>query len=113
MWQTIRKTYLTCLCFVVDFIRRGGDEVLVDVAGQEATEAYDDAGHSDEADKILAKYLVGKLDAPKSAAAGKTRNKGGKSQRGLGTMLLWIALVLIAILAAGVAFSTLKNEDDL
>ncbi|KAH0598166.1 hypothetical protein MHUMG1_04538 [Metarhizium humberi] len=55
---------------------RGGDEVLMDVAGQEATEAYDDAGHSEDADKTLDKFLIGRLNAPAGAGAGKTRNKG-------------------------------------
>ena len=39
----------------------GGEEVLLDVAGQEATEAFEDVGHSDEAREILAKLEVGDL----------------------------------------------------
>ena len=39
----------------------GGDEVLLDVAGQDATEAFEDVGHSDEAREILATFLIGKL----------------------------------------------------
>ena len=51
---------------------RGGEEVLLDVAGQEATEAFEDVGHSDEAREILEKLLVGDLkrmvcNAPKDA----------------------------------------------
>ena len=37
----------------------GGDEVLFGEAGRDATEAFEDVGHSDEAREILEKYLVG------------------------------------------------------
>ena len=40
---------------------RGGEEVLLDVGGQDATEAFEDVGHSDEAREILNGLLVGNL----------------------------------------------------
>jgi hypothetical protein len=40
---------------------RGGEEVLLDVGGQDATEAFEDVGHSDEAREILDGLIVGKL----------------------------------------------------
>lgn len=39
----------------------GGEEVLLDVGGQDATEAFEDVGHSDEAREILEGLLVGGL----------------------------------------------------
>ena len=39
----------------------GGEEVLLDVGGQDATEAFEDVGHSDEAREILEGLLVGNL----------------------------------------------------
>ncbi|KAL6172414.1 hypothetical protein ACJQWK_01579 [Exserohilum turcicum] len=39
----------------------GGEEVLLDVGGQDSTEAFEDVGHSDEAREILEGLLVGKL----------------------------------------------------
>lgn len=39
----------------------GGEEVLLDVAGQDSTEAFEDVGHSDEAREILAGLQVGTL----------------------------------------------------
>ena len=39
----------------------GGEEVLLDLAGQDATEAFEDVGHSDEAREILAGLKVGAL----------------------------------------------------
>jgi cytochrome b involved in lipid metabolism len=40
---------------------RGGEEVLLDVGGQDSTEAFEDVGHSDEAREILDGLLVGTL----------------------------------------------------
>lgn len=40
---------------------RGGEEVLLDVGGQDATEAFEDVGHSDEAREILDNMLIGDL----------------------------------------------------
>lgn len=37
----------------------GGAEVLIDVAGADATEAYADVGHSEDADEILNSYMIG------------------------------------------------------
>jgi hypothetical protein len=39
----------------------GGEEVLLDVGGQDSTEAFEDVGHSDEAREILEGLLVGSL----------------------------------------------------
>ncbi|KAJ2977872.1 hypothetical protein NUW58_g7676 [Xylaria curta] len=39
----------------------GGEEVLLDVGGQDATEAFEDVGHSDEARETLEKYYVGNV----------------------------------------------------
>lgn len=43
------------------FPNSGGEEVLLDVGGQDATEAFEDVGHSDEAREILDGLLVGDL----------------------------------------------------
>lgn len=42
-------------------VNSGGEEVLLDVAGQDATEAFEDVGHSDEAREILSGLQVAKL----------------------------------------------------
>lgn len=39
----------------------GGEEVMLDVAGQDGTEAFEDVGHSDEAREALDKLFVGEL----------------------------------------------------
>ncbi|KIV77759.1 hypothetical protein PV11_09540 [Exophiala sideris] len=42
----------------------GGKEVLLDVAGQDASEAFEDVEHSVEARKLLASFEVGKIKHP-------------------------------------------------
>ena len=42
-------------------LNSGGEEVLLDVGGQDATEPFEDVGHSDEAREILDGLLVGNL----------------------------------------------------
>ncbi|PYH81780.1 hypothetical protein BO82DRAFT_414587 [Aspergillus uvarum CBS 121591] len=59
LWIAVRgKVYN-----VTDYVRDhpGGPEVLMDVAGLDATEAYEDVGHSEDADEILEAYLIGTL----------------------------------------------------
>ncbi|KAI9297344.1 cytochrome b5 [Neoconidiobolus thromboides FSU 785] len=49
---------------VTKFIQEhpGGEEVLLELGGQDATEAYLDIGHSESADKLLESYKVGTID---------------------------------------------------
>lgn len=46
---------------LTDNANSGGEEVLLDVAGQDATEAFEDVGHSDEAREILDGMFVGNV----------------------------------------------------
>lgn len=48
---------------------RGGDDLLYEVAGTDATEAYDDAGHSDDAKEALSLLYIGELKSSPSDAA--------------------------------------------
>lgn len=53
----------------------GGVDIMLDVAGKDATEAFDNAGHSEDADEIMAEYRVGKIKggALKKPAAAAVR----------------------------------------
>jgi len=55
-----RSTTLSMIC-ANTCLHSGGEEVMLDVGGQDATEAFEDVGHSDEAREILNGMLVGKL----------------------------------------------------
>ncbi|GAN06956.1 cytochrome b5 type B-like isoform X1 [Mucor ambiguus] len=60
LWMTIHNKVYNITEFVQE--HPGGEEVLLDEAGKDATEAFEDIGHSDEAREILEKYLIGTLD---------------------------------------------------
>ncbi|KAI8149792.1 cytochrome b5 [Fennellomyces sp. T-0311] len=50
---------------ITEFVQEhpGGEEVLIDEAGKDATEAFEDIGHSEEAREFyLTKYEIGELD---------------------------------------------------
>lgn len=39
----------------------GGEEVLLEQAGRDASEAFEDVGHSSDARELMKKYLVGDI----------------------------------------------------
>lgn len=65
LWiQSPRRTQSEISCEQIansHILNSGGEEVLLDVGGQDATEAFEDVGHSDEAREILEGLLVGTL----------------------------------------------------
>lgn len=77
----------------------GGEEVILECGGADATEPFDDIGHSEDAHEILAKLLLGRVEgAPvkASVSSASTAEDSGSSNN----LLL---AVLVAILA-GVAY---------
>ncbi|KAG2216148.1 hypothetical protein INT45_003774 [Circinella minor] len=61
LWVVIHNKVYDITKFVQE--HPGGEEVLLDEAGKDATEAFEDIGHSDEAREFyLAKYEIGELD---------------------------------------------------
>ncbi|PFH57484.1 hypothetical protein XA68_15015 [Ophiocordyceps unilateralis] len=81
----------------------GGEEVMLDVAGQDATEAFEDVGHSDEARETLDKLLVGKLKrqpgdpAPRIIPQSSSASGNNSDQTGLGIGLYAILLIGSAV----------------
>ncbi|PNP51272.1 hypothetical protein FNYG_15909 [Fusarium nygamai] len=61
IYIVIRNKVYNVTSFVDD--HPGSADILIDIAGQDCTEAYDDAGHSDEAHEILPELEIGKLSA--------------------------------------------------
>ncbi|MCJ1294426.1 hypothetical protein MMC34_005984 [Xylographa carneopallida] len=97
----------------------GGEEVLLDVGGQDATEAFEDVGHSDEAREILEGLLVGLLKrAPgdpepsttttHTTAKSTTSGTGSAAGMGLG---LYAAILVGGALAFG-AYKYMQTKSD-
>ncbi|MCJ1364444.1 hypothetical protein MMC16_003555 [Acarospora aff. strigata] len=95
----------------------GGEEVLLDVGGQDATEAFEDVGHSDEAREILDGLLIGDLkrqegdptSGPKSASAGAYSSSTATGTNTAGNAAgLGIGLYAIILLGGACAFGAYK-----
>jgi len=48
-----------CFCFCLQ--HPGGEEVLLEQAGKDATEEFEDVGHSSDAREVMQKYKIGEL----------------------------------------------------
>ncbi|KAI7173241.1 hypothetical protein KC316_g9178, partial [Hortaea werneckii] len=95
----------------------GGEEVLLDVGGQDATEAFEDVGHSDEAREILNGLLVGNLKrqegdpAPKtSAPSTSTASSAPKTSDAGGLGMGVYALILVGGAVAFFAYQYLQSQ---
>ncbi|KAF8076701.1 cytochrome b5-like heme/steroid binding domain-containing protein [Lyophyllum atratum] len=69
----------------------GGDEVILAEGGQDATEAFEDVGHSDEARALLPEMLVGEFEGgglklKSGAAAAQASRVSGAVEQGSNLM---------------------------
>eukprot|EP00560_Eucampia_antarctica_P008877 CAMPEP_0197822952 /NCGR_PEP_ID=MMETSP1437-20131217/273_1 /TAXON_ID=49252 ORGANISM="Eucampia antarctica, Strain CCMP1452" /NCGR_SAMPLE_ID=MMETSP1437 /ASSEMBLY_ACC=CAM_ASM_001096 /LENGTH=134 /DNA_ID=CAMNT_0043421859 /DNA_START=110 /DNA_END=517 /DNA_ORIENTATION=+ len=85
----------------------GGAEVLLDLAGQDADEFFEDIGHSSDARDELKRYLIGalKIDEAELARRAAAAEAKAKKEAEGGSNLVFI---LIAILA--IAFGYYKTQ---
>ena len=84
----------------------GGAEVMLDVAGQNADEFFEDIGHSKEAREELKKYYIGdfKLDEAALQAMKEAAAKKKKEESNTGFMLV----LLVGLLA--ILFGLYQNQ---
>ncbi|RYP67698.1 hypothetical protein DL771_007105 [Monosporascus sp. 5C6A] len=111
LYLVIHDNVYDCTKFVDE--HPGGEEVMLDVGGQDATEAFEDVGHSDEARETLAQLLVGKLkrqpgDPQPKASQPSLSPQADTQSAGLGTMLY--AIIVIGGLAAFGAYQYLQSQ---
>ncbi|KAH6625119.1 hypothetical protein C7974DRAFT_313094 [Boeremia exigua] len=73
LWMTIQGKGASAVYNVTDYVRDhpGGVDVLIDVAGKDATEEYVETGHSEDADEIMARYAVGIAATPEKVKRSK------------------------------------------
>uniref|UniRef100_A0A7S0ISH2 Cytochrome b5 heme-binding domain-containing protein n=1 Tax=Calcidiscus leptoporus TaxID=127549 RepID=A0A7S0ISH2_9EUKA len=82
----------------------GGEEVLMDRAGANATMDFEDVGHSKDARKQLEKFEVGEL--PPSERGGSDGDAGGGGGGGSSSMLMAVPVLLAAIGAGYYYYAT-------
>ena len=58
LWLTINNKVYNITEYLND--HPGGGDVLIDVAGTDATKAFEDVGHSNDAREIMEDYYLGK-----------------------------------------------------
>ncbi|CAO1638805.1 unnamed protein product [Sympodiomycopsis kandeliae] len=73
----------------------GGDEVLFSEVGKDATEAFEDVGHSDDARALLTDMLVGNIEGAvqKTKAAATSVNQS--VQKSGNPILMFIPLIFL------------------
>mmetsp|Transcript_29041 Transcript_29041/g.81248 ORF Transcript_29041/g.81248 Transcript_29041/m.81248 type:complete len:125 (+) Transcript_29041:93-467(+) len=80
----------------------GGDEILIEAAGKDATDDFDDIGHSDEAVEQLKEYEIGTLEGGKKRSNGGKRvsaiNKSGGDGSFQGILMVVILAILLGFL---------------
>ncbi|KAJ5721583.1 uncharacterized protein N7483_009517 [Penicillium malachiteum] len=97
LYMVIHDKVYDCSSFVDE--HPGGEEVLLDVGGQDGTEAFEDVGHSDEAREILEGLLVGTVKRmpgdpqPKAQAAASSSSSSSSGSAGFGVGLYGIILI--------------------
>jgi len=72
----------------------GGDDVMKESSGKDATEDFDDVGHSTQARKMLEEYYVGELHPDDHRAPRKESEAAG----GSGTLLFLLVPVMLPTL---------------
>ncbi|CAR22677.1 Cyb5p [Lachancea thermotolerans CBS 6340] len=97
LWMIIDGKVYDCTKFMDE--HPGGEEVLLDLGGQDATGPFADIGHSDDAVKMLEDLYVGDVDKdsePIAVVKGDpaSTTTGGE---GNGVMILAIAAVALAV----------------
>ncbi|KAF3388777.1 hypothetical protein F1880_003636 [Penicillium rolfsii] len=93
----------------------GGEEVLLDVGGQDGSEAFEDVGHSDEAREILDGLLVGSVKrlpgdpAPKAHASTGSSSSSSSSSSGSFGVGLYAVILIGGAIAYG-AYNYLQSQ---
>ncbi|CAO1614586.1 unnamed protein product [Parajaminaea phylloscopi] len=73
----------------------GGDEVLTAEAGKDATEAFEDVGHSDDARSLLPPMLVGAIEGAVAKAKPAASGLNQSEQKNGNPIFMFIPLLLL------------------
>jgi len=93
IWVTYEKNVLDITKFLK--IHPGGSEVLLEHAGEDITDPFDDIGHSDEAMALIKKFKIGEIEHYERKVRSK-RLPGGKGNSGYIMPILFIFIAVIS-----------------
>ncbi|KAK4423676.1 cytochrome isoform A [Sesamum alatum] len=94
----------------------GGDDVLLKATGKDATEEFEDAGHSKTARDLMEQYCIGELDQtpppiPELEIVSKKQDLKGLPQKVLNlSKQYWVVPVTVVGLSVVVGFLYLKKK---
>ncbi|CAI5725741.1 unnamed protein product [Hyaloperonospora brassicae] len=81
-WMVLRQGGIRRVYDVTRFLddHPGGPEIMVDVAGRDATDEFEDIGHSNDARAQLQQFAIGQIegDVAHEAAPATARKSGGQ-----------------------------------
>lgn len=87
----------------------GGAEVMLDVAGKDADEFFEDIGHSNDAREELAKHVIGVLklteEEKEKRRLAAEKKSGGDSSGGM-------SMIAVLVAAAGIGYYFYKHKFD-
>ncbi|SPP75716.1 cytochrome b5 [Drosophila guanche] len=112
-WLLIHNSVYDVTAFLNE--HPGGEEVLIEQAGKDATENFEDVGHSNDAREMMTKYKIGELVesertsvAQKSEPTWSTDTKNEESS--VKSWLLPLVLCLVATLFYKYFFGSAKQQ---
>lgn len=83
----------------------GGEEILIENAGTDSTESFEDVGHSSDAREMLEAYYVGELhEDDKSGSTDKGAKSWTSSQATIEEESTWSSWFVALILALAASF---------
>ncbi|KAJ5136652.1 cytochrome b5 [Penicillium atrosanguineum] len=113
LYMVIHDKVYDCSSFVDE--HPGGEEVLLDVGGQDGTEAFEDVGHSDEAREILEGLLVGNVKRmpgdPEPKSHAKASSSSSSSDAGSFGVGLYAVILIGGAIAYG-AYNYLQSQQN-
>lgn len=87
---------------VTEFLNEhpGGEEVLIEQAGKEATEAFEDVGHSTDAREMMKKFKVGELiESERKQVPVKKEPDWSTDQKDENSLKSWIVPLILGLIA--------------
>lgn len=98
LWMIIDGKVYDCTKFIDE--HPGGEEVLVDLGGQDATGPFADIGHSDDAIKLLEPLYIGDLDKDSEPIKKEEKEPASSTTGGEGNGVLVLAIIAVFLAIA-------------
>ncbi|XP_017014922.1 cytochrome b5 [Drosophila takahashii] len=98
-WLLIHNSIYDVTAFLNE--HPGGEEVLIEQAGKDATENFEDVGHSNDARDMMKKYKIGELvESERTSVAQKSEPTWSTEQQGEeSSVKQWLVPLVLCLVA--------------